>query len=562
MIGWQLVRLTNEAATHLRGGIVESLRFDQSSGRLLLQLGSRHGKRFVVVGVRPPKPTLYWVTRRTDLPSASAYDPTERFNRLRDSRLTDIALPRADRLLRLDFDKQKDDTTQAFSLWLGWMGGSGNIWLTDRRENTVLEMLWKTSAQSIGQPFELPKPPPLVNWQKMTFPDYSKEREENSDLPLGRFLRKRLWGIDDELSEYIESESVSDDLWEEFSGVISRLREIVDPQTPLRIKRDERKAPKIVPNPDAASSTDSTTSLAHILSKLDREEVQVARHEERIHKARSQVQSRVKQLRRRLRSLDQAISEGERAEPTKRLGDLLNANRHLIKRGQASVEVTDWEQGGTQVVSLDPKLSPQENIESYYKRARKLARGAEQATNAKPQIEHDLYEAEEQLDRLDDEDLGPDELESLTAASNQRSERTGRSSQAQAPRVPYREFAVGKFTILVGKSRRDNDELTLHVARPHDLFLHADKVGGSHVIIRVPEKGRGVPRDVLTVAAQAAAYFSKAKHSSVVPVIYTEVRHVSKSRKAPPGLVRVSREQSVMVEPAPPPGYHDDDRDS
>ncbi|MBD3297577.1 MAG: hypothetical protein GF341_02900, partial [candidate division Zixibacteria bacterium] len=174
--------MAHEAATHLGGGIVESLRFDQSSGRLLLQLGSRHGKRFVVVGVRPPKPTLYWVTRRGDLPSASGYDPTERFNRLRDSRLTAIELPQADRLLRLDFDKQKDDEIQQFSLWLGWMGGSGNTWLTERRENTVLEMLWKTSAQSIGQPFEVPKPPPLVDWQTMTFPEYSKEREEYSDL--------------------------------------------------------------------------------------------------------------------------------------------------------------------------------------------------------------------------------------------------------------------------------------------------------------------------------------------------------------------------------------------
>jgi predicted ribosome quality control (RQC) complex YloA/Tae2 family protein len=116
--------------------------------------------------------------------------------------------------------------------------------------------------------------------------------------------------------------------------------------------------------------------------------------------------------------------------------------------------------------------------------------------------------------------------------------------------------------VLVGKSRRDNDELTLHVARPHDLFLHADKVGGSHVIVRVPEKGREVPRDVLTVAAQAAAYFSKAKHSGMVPVIYTEVRYVTKPRKAPPGLVRVTREQSLMVEPLAPPGYHDDERDT
>jgi len=124
-------------------------------------------------------------------------------------------------------------------------------------------------------------------------------------------------------------------------------------------------------------------------------------------------------------------------------------------------------------------------------------------------------------------------------------------------RLPYREFAVGKYVILVGKSRKDNDELTLHIARPYDLFFHADRVGGSHVIVRQPEKGREFPPEVLATAARAAAYFSKAKHSNLVPVIYTEVRYVTKPRKAPAGLVRVINEKSLMAEPAPPPGYHD-----
>ncbi|GAB4319299.1 MAG: fibronectin-binding protein EfbA [Candidatus Zixiibacteriota bacterium] len=512
----------------------------------------------MVFGVRPPKPTLYWVTRRGDLPRASQFDPTERFNRLRGARLEQVMLPAPDRLLRLDFDKEKDEENLKFALWLGWMGGRGNVWLVDPGTGIVLETLWKSSIQSLGKPFSPPTPPPLLDWRTMTYPDYARDREEHGELPLRRFLRKRLWGIDDQLAEYLESRSEGNNQWEEFSQVIGALRHITDPDTPLCIERNERQTWRIIPKQGAGMHHDTTTSLAHILARLAREEVEETHREQLSDRVRRQIETRIAQLRRRLKAAEQAIVDGERAESTKRLGDLLNANRHLLQRGMSSVEVTDWEQGGTETVDLDPKLTPQENIEAYYKRARKLARGGQQARSVKPQIESDLQEAEKQLAQLVSGELDPEMVE--TAASSEADQVQGKRSGSgtQAPRVPFREFTVGKYTILVGKSRRDNDELTLHVARPHDLFLHADKVGGSHVIVRVPEKGREVPRDVLTVAAQAAAYFSKARHSGVVPVIYTEVRYVNKPRKAPPGLVRVTREQTLMVQPVAPPGYHSD----
>ena len=130
------------------------------------------------------------------------------------------------------------------------------------------------------------------------------------------------------------------------------------------------------------------------------------------------------------------------------------------------------------------------------------------------------------------------------------------AKRTQQPRLAYREFVVDDFTILVGRSNRENDEVTFRVARPDDLFLHANQVSGSHVIVRSKGRGKEFPKEIVAVAAQIAAYFSKARHSGLVSVIYTPVRHVTKPRKAPPGLVRVQREKSLMVRPLPPPGYH------
>jgi predicted ribosome quality control (RQC) complex YloA/Tae2 family protein len=125
------------------------------------------------------------------------------------------------------------------------------------------------------------------------------------------------------------------------------------------------------------------------------------------------------------------------------------------------------------------------------------------------------------------------------------------------PRLPYREFVLGKERLWVGRSSRDNDELTLRFAKPQDIFFHVHGSPGSHVILKRDSKDQAIDKDVLTQAAQVAAYFSKAKHAGLVPVVYAEARFVRKPRKAPAGTVSVEREKTIMVRPIPPPGYHD-----
>jgi len=129
--------------------------------------------------------------------------------------------------------------------------------------------------------------------------------------------------------------------------------------------------------------------------------------------------------------------------------------------------------------------------------------------------------------------------------------------QQTAPRLPYREFALGKDKLWVGRSSRDNDELTLRYARPQDIFFHVHGAPGSHVILKRDSKDVALDRDTITLAAQVAAYFSKAKHAGLVPVVYAEARFVRKPRKAPAGTVSVEREKTIMVRPLPPPGYHE-----
>jgi predicted ribosome quality control (RQC) complex YloA/Tae2 family protein len=116
---------------------------------------------------------------------------------------------------------------------------------------------------------------------------------------------------------------------------------------------------------------------------------------------------------------------------------------------------------------------------------------------------------------------------------------------------PYRTFHCDGFEILVGKGERDNDHLTFDVAEPHDLWLHVADGAGSHVVVRNPDQVE-VPRTVLEVAAQAAAWFSKARGAPKVEVHYCRVSEVRKPRGAPAGLVELRRWKSLRVRPVLP----------
>jgi predicted ribosome quality control (RQC) complex YloA/Tae2 family protein len=117
---------------------------------------------------------------------------------------------------------------------------------------------------------------------------------------------------------------------------------------------------------------------------------------------------------------------------------------------------------------------------------------------------------------------------------------------------PYRTFIHEGFEILVGRGEADNDHLTFDVAEPHDLWLHVGgEMPGSHVVVRNPDKGE-VPRSVLEVAAQAAAWFSKARGAPRVKVDYCRAADVRKPRGAPAGMVELRRWKTVSVKPGLP----------
>jgi predicted ribosome quality control (RQC) complex YloA/Tae2 family protein len=111
----------------------------------------------------------------------------------------------------------------------------------------------------------------------------------------------------------------------------------------------------------------------------------------------------------------------------------------------------------------------------------------------------------------------------------------------QVERVEYHGHAI-----LVGRNNVGNDRIVKELSAPDDLWLHAQGIPGSHVLVK-RAAGKEVPKEVIEEAARLAVFHSRAKGSQNVPVFLAEARHVSKFKGAKPGLVRIAKYSTVYV---------------
>lgn len=259
---------------------------------------------------------------------------------------------------------------------------------------------------------------------------------------------------------------------------------------------------------------------------------------------------------RSLRGLDQRERAVDDAERVLQDGELLKAAIGQLKRGMESIELVDWfdENGGSRRIALDPKRTPAQNVEKVFDRYHKLVRSAGTLAEERERTTARRTRLAELLERLEaGED--PAELERVAVAEklvDALATQRGKRVQKAAPRRPYLRFVSAAGTeILVGRNARDNDELTLRVARGNDLWLHTADTPGSHVILRVEKNREPLDEDVLD-AAHLAVQYSPLKGARRADVHVAHRKLVHKRKGSPPGLVHLSggRTRSVRLEPA------------
>jgi predicted ribosome quality control (RQC) complex YloA/Tae2 family protein len=260
--------------------------------------------------------------------------------------------------------------------------------------------------------------------------------------------------------------------------------------------------------------------------------------------------NRLKKLEKNLRN--DLAAHGDPAAH-KRIGDLLLANIANAKRAGASVFLTDYYAEGTPTVeiSVDENASLQEAAASFFSQYSKAKRAVEEIGERLTQVENELTALETKRGKLEKAIVDGD-VEKLSEFAHQKdkpSPPAKRKSKA-SPQIPgvRRYRSSDGYEVLVGRTARDNDQLTFRLARPNDLWLHASDYPGSHVVVRNTGKG-DIPHRTVLEAAQLAAKFSQAGKDGKVNIHYTRRKFLAKPKGAAPGLVRMSSFKTVLVEP-------------
>ena len=256
-----------------------------------------------------------------------------------------------------------------------------------------------------------------------------------------------------------------------------------------------------------------------------------------------------KRLRSTLKKVERECCGETESELLDHKGNIILANLHLITKGMTSVVLNDLYGDGDIKISLDPTIDGPGNAARMFSRSRKMKAASVYALERVKVLRKSIEDIQAERTRFE----SIDDIKTLRkiAAKYDRERAAGGAQDTDRP-FPRRFESSSGLEIIVGRNDGENDEL-VRWARKNDIWLHAQGVGGSHVVLRPPGK-QNPDHKSLELAAAIAAYYSKAKTSAVVPVVWTRIKYVTKRKGQGPGKVHYTREKLLFVEPGLPKG--------
>ncbi|KPK92067.1 MAG: hypothetical protein AMJ94_05995 [Deltaproteobacteria bacterium SM23_61] len=262
----------------------------------------------------------------------------------------------------------------------------------------------------------------------------------------------------------------------------------------------------------------------------------------------------ISRLQRRRENLSSDRERFKRDLESKDHGDILTANYPKLKKGMREIEALDYRQDPPRsvLIPLDESLGPSGNVQRYFKKYKKAKRGLEMASRRMEEAEGEIGYLESVLFEVEVAEDGEEvetirqELEEERIISAPKKKKSAKEKKEIS--LPVRRFRSSEgLEIFCGKHNTGNEYLLRHLAKDHDLWFHSQGVPGSHVLLKI---GRGEPKQgSILEAATIAAYYSRGRGSTRLPVDYTSVKNVRRPKGAKPGMVVYFHQKTVLVKP-------------
>ena len=251
------------------------------------------------------------------------------------------------------------------------------------------------------------------------------------------------------------------------------------------------------------------------------------------------------------RKLKGQLKGAKNADKYKLKGELILANIYRLKKGEKKVKLENYYDDNKEItITLDPKLNPSDNAQKYFKKY-------EKAKKSIKYLKYELYKIKNELDYLNQLEVNIAQAESVEDLEEIYEEMVQegyireqkKNKNKRDKKLPPLKFkSTDGYDILVGRNNRQNDKLTKKIANNQDTWLHVKDLPGSHTIIR-NHTGEDLPENTILEAAQIAAFYSKGRESSNVPIDYTLIKDVKKAKGAKPGMVYYENYTTLYVDP-------------
>ncbi len=566
--------LTGELKNDLSGARVSQIH-QPNRDELILAVRTLNGNKKLLISARANSPRVNFTSNSPENPASPPMLCMLLRKKLCGAKVSDVRQPDLERIIFLDFDAVSELGDRIkLTLAVEIMGKYSNVIFIDEN-GVIIDALKRVDPTMTTQRLVLPgmkyELPPPQNKLNMLTEDPGDIVKAIANLPkpekLGKAILNTVQGVSPIVCREIEylitsGEDVYTD--ELNSQYMKRLDYYITKLT--NAVRECSGAPYCVSEPKGKPKDISFMGITQYGSamKLIREESfsslldNFYLERDRAERMKAKGQDLLKlltnasdRISRKINTQTEELKQCADREHLRICGDLLQANLYRIEKGSPFVDLENfYDENMSEIrIKLDPSKSPSQNAQKYYKDYRK-------AKTAEHVLTEQLRLAKLELEYIDNvfDSLSRAETERELAEIRSELVQTGYikaskgKSKEQKPLPPLKFTSADGFEILVGRNNRQNDTLTLKTANNNDIWFHTKNIPGSHTILVT--NGKEPSDEAIVQAAKIAAYHSRARDGSQVPVDYTQIRNVSKPQGAKPGMVIFVKNKTLYVRPS------------
>lgn len=549
------------------GRIDKVLQPERDELHLLIRAGGENIR--LLASASPANPRIHITQANKPNPTPPAFCMLLR-KHLTGGRITAVTQPGTDRIIRLHIQSRDElgDWTEK-QLIVEIMGRYSNILLV--QDGTILDCI-KHIGSDVNRYREILPGRPYVSPPGQGKRDpFALDGPASALVPhegdLTRSLYTSFFGLSPASAGEIafralgtdraDASSLTDDQWKALDAAFAAYLHALHTPAPMLILDSQGTPKDLLPFPYKTYEGAPYVSVASpsaCVEEFYQNTDKANRMAQRTAHLTKTVKTALERSEKKLANQRQDFNKAEDGDKYRLYGELLTANMYALTEGQASVTVSNYydEAGGTVTIPMDKSRTVNQNAQSYFKRYAKTRSALTQLAQQIPATEAEIAYLEGQLVNLSqcetDAEVNEIGMELMDEGYLRRVKK--QQKQIAAPSKPLHYVSGDGYDIYVGKNNRQNDWLTFKKANATDLWLHAKDTPGSHVIIRTQGQPlEEIPDGTLTEAAQLAAWYSKGRTGSHIPVDYCPRSHVKKPGTYKPGLVIYEGYFTVYIDP-------------